>query len=154
MARRTRLSGSSLTSPSNGSRVPVAATTRSSLAFGQDHDGAVGIEEAGGILGHLFDDSVQLDRLGQDIAELLQREELADAPVDLGRQLLGLILGLVAPARRERSAARAKVPTAPPTADHRQPPDPVLGPARHDTEQDRGDGVQGELPALARWRAA
>ncbi len=115
------------------------------LSFGQYHDGAIGIEEAGGILGDLLHDAVQLDRLRQDIAELLQREELADTPVDLCRELVGLPLGVLAPPAR----AQRRHGECPHGAGHRhdgQPPDAVLGPTRHDAEKHRRCGVQGELP--------
>ena len=121
------------------------------LVVGQHHDGAVGLEEAAGVLGNLVHDAVELDRLREDVAQLLQREQLADAPVELAGELLALGLRLAQP---------------PPPADdghpeaagdvhhrhHRQPPDAVVGEPGDDAEQGGGDGVERHLPLPAPHR--
>ena len=90
----------------SGSSVPVAPATRrqpAALVVGQHDDRAVRLEEAAGVLGHLVHDAVELDRLREDVAQLLQREQLADAPVELARELLALGLG-----RRAAGGGRAR----------------------------------------------
>ena len=45
--------------------------------------GALRIEKADGIANHLLDDAVQLERVRQDVRELLQRKELGQATIEL-----------------------------------------------------------------------
>ena len=44
------------------------------LVVRQHDDGAVGLEEAPGVPGDLVDDAVELDGLGEDVAQLLEEK--------------------------------------------------------------------------------
>ena len=62
------------------------------LSLREHDDSAVSLKEAGGVLGDLIGNPVQLNRLRQDVTQLLQREQLADAAVYLSGQLIGFCL--------------------------------------------------------------
>src|SRR5690606_4037933 len=53
-----------------------------------------GLEEPGRVPRHLLHDMRELQRLRQHVAQLAQREELADAAVELGRHRLPLGVGI------------------------------------------------------------
>ena len=116
------------------------------LVLGQDDDGAVGLEEASGIARDLIHDAVELDRFREDVAQLLEREQLADAPVELARQLLALVLRLAQPA----AAAQRSRPRSWPRSSARRPARsttlPVGRQPRDDAEHGGADDVERHLP--------
>src|SRR5262249_48741155 len=59
------------------------STERTGLLINQGNDGSFRLQEARGITGDLLCNALELDRLGQDVAQLLQRKQLADAPIEL-----------------------------------------------------------------------
>ena len=130
MAKRTSaVSGSSLTCPISGSSEPEAPATRSRravLVVGQHDDRAVGLEEPARVLGDLVHDAVELDRFREDVAQLLEREQLADAAVELVRELLALELRLAqAPATARDGHPEAARDGG--DGEQREPPDAVVG---------------------------
>src|SRR5512146_1789489 len=65
------------------------------VALDQSHERPIGLEEPGPVAGHLVHDAVQLNRLRQDVAQLLEGEELANTAVELsgGLEPSGFRLG-------------------------------------------------------------
>ena len=120
---------------------PGDAEAAAVLVLGQHHDGAVGLEEAGGVLGDLVDDAVELDGLGEDVAQLLEREELADAAVELSGEKVGPRLGLARPP----AGARDGDPESRGDGDQRdggEPPRPAVRRPDDDAEQRGTQGVK------------
>ena len=104
-------------------------------------------------LRHLVDDAVELDRLGEDVAQLLEREELADAAVELSGELVGPRLGLARPP----AGARDGDPESRGDGDQRdggKPPRPAVRRPDDDAEQRGAPGREADLPLLAPRRRA
>ncbi len=59
----------------------------------QRQQGAPRVEKANGIAHHLLDDAVQLERVRQDVRQLLQRKELGQATIELLSGAAALLLG-------------------------------------------------------------
>src|SRR5690349_5757953 len=112
----------------------------------EDHHRAVGLQKSGCISGDLVHHAVQLNRFGEDVAQLLQRKQLTDAPIYLDRELVGLNLRLAGPLPRpqQRQPKGSQDCQAGPQGD---PPHPMLGPPRHDGEKNRARNVQRQFPA-------
>ena len=67
-------------------RVPLA---------GERHEGAARLEEAQGVTHHLIHGPLELERVGQDVGELLEGEQLREPPVELARGVTPLPLAAV-----------------------------------------------------------
>ena len=118
------------------------------LHLDQHHYGAIGLEKSGRILGDLIHHPVQLNGLGEDVAELLKREQLADAPVHLDGELIGFGFGIA----RAVAGAKDGNPKGDEDADDGQegePPHPILRPPGHHAKQDGRGKMEGKLPGFA-----
>ena len=152
MAKRTRpASPSSAFWPWSDSSVPGRghhAQALAALVVGQHHDRAVGLEEAAGVAGHLVHDPVELDGLGEDVAQLLEREQLADPAVELAGER-SVLLSASRSRRRPRVIATQKLAemvTTASTASHQ-----IRSSAYQTTTPSRvtADGVERHLPLAA-----
>ncbi len=63
----------------------------------QRQERPTGIEKAHRVAHHLLDDAVQLQRIGQDVRQLLQREQLGQAAIELVRRAEPFPLGVQQP---------------------------------------------------------
>ena len=123
------------------------------VIVGQDDDRAVRLEKAAGVARHLVYDAVELDRFGEDVAQLLKGEELADSAVELAREGVRLALGLA----RAAAAAGDRHPEAGGDGrdrDEREPPDAVIRQPDDHAQKAHAHGVERVPPTRGATRQA